>query len=344
MTKEHNIELRGQKPKSLSDKKKVTFKKIGRKKQHEVTLFSIFERPFDPFEKEKYDILLISIQENTDIVEEANKLLLELEKKKEEFNPILIKQGNKFSLVGTSPQRNKPLILTTDFNSEILKELKFSDQLQKIDKKLIPSSIYEEFELKKSHIAQSPSEKMLTYYEREAKFYLKSKGYEDTTDLFEVVNGKIKKAITTLGIPLVEAIKQRDEKQGGQTGEYLAALIDYYCQTIKNSWPPEHHACSAILDYALLIQQSYFHWYLLEDIHAPFSAGNSRINEENYMKPYYEEEAKNYFLELRKGDKKLKKEKCYMKIADELKKKHPHDPTPTASTIKSWLKNWAKNF
>lgn len=196
---------------------------------------------------------------------------------------------------------------------------------------------------------QSYAEQMLTHYENEAKDYLKAKGFEDTTGLFQVTkSGEVKRYIVGMenvldALPLVAAIEERDRNKGGQTGDFLAASIDYYCQMIQNTWPPTHTDCSAVLDYVVLIQNYHFQLYLLENIQSRYSAGKTRTSEAikaRDMKSLYEQDAIRLFHEFRtnRNGKKSSKEWCYQKIERELKKNNPDKETPKASTIKSWLK------
>lgn len=196
----------------------------------------------------------------------------------------------------------------------------------------------------REEIKQSDAEKMLTHCWSEAKIYLKENGFEDTTGLFININGKIERYREEMkkplqAMPLAAAIEERDKNQG-QTGEYLAALIDYNCQMIRSTWPPTHENCSAVMDYIILIQNYHFQWYLLEKIQKKYSAGQARIEEaslEREMKSKYEGEAKELLQAYLKEGKT--KEWSYKKVSKELKNRYLKDRTPTAGTIKWWFKS-----
>lgn len=182
---------------------------------------------------------------------------------------------------------------------------------------------------------QGFAERRLTFYHQHARDYLERKGFDDTTGHFCVTDGKVIRS-DKIWLPLFAAIEERDRATGGQTGEYLAALIDHKCRTLLNTWPPNHNECSAVLDSVVLIQEYFFRLFLLDEVHALYSAGQHRTHEANEEKNKYEFmlEAETIGRAHRKKGKN--KESCYLKISTELKAKYG-DIAPGKSAIKKWF-------
>ena len=131
--------------------------------------------------------------------------------------------------------------------------------------------------------AQSFAERRLTFYWMQAQEYLKIKGFEDTTGYFRVIDGAVINS-DTVWQPLFAAIEERDLSNGGQTGEYLAALIDHKSRMLLNAWPPTHTEYSVILNEVMLIQEYFFRLFILDEVHPQYSAGKNRTHAGNEVK------------------------------------------------------------
>lgn len=182
---------------------------------------------------------------------------------------------------------------------------------------------------------QSFAERRLTFYMQHAQDYLERKGFNDTTGHFCITNGKVVKS-DEVWLPLFAAIEERDRVTGGQTGEYLAALIDHKCRMLLNAWPPIHNECSAVLDTVMLIQEYFFRLFLLDEVHALYSAGRHRTHEvnEEKNKQNFMEEAQKICRDYRgKGENK---KNCYKKTSEDLIIEYGNS-APSEHTIKSWF-------
>ncbi|MHB1221273.1 MAG: hypothetical protein ACYC0J_04695 [Gammaproteobacteria bacterium] len=179
--------------------------------------------------------------------------------------------------------------------------------------------------------SQSPAEELLTHYQASAITYLKNKGFEEISGVFRYQDGRIIKIDDHLGMPLFAVIQERDKNE--QTSEYIAAKITFLCERLILKWPPEHSYCSEALNQAMLIQNLFFQFYLLENVHPQYSAGKARAG--NRSNPYKNEAEKTYKHYRLTG---LKKSECYRKTAKKLKKLYP-DSAPTEATIKFWFKS-----
>jgi hypothetical protein len=136
------------------------------------------------------------------------------------------------------------------------------------------------FDITAPQSEQSFAEESLTHYHTQALEYLKSRGFDDPQGWFQIINGKIKRWTEGAdhpanAMPLWAAIEKRD-KTRGQTGEYLAALIDHKCRTLLNGgWPPRPQDHSAVLDQAMFIQILAFDLYLLENVQPAYSGSKA---------------------------------------------------------------------
>jgi hypothetical protein len=125
---------------------------------------------------------------------------------------------------------------------------------------------------------QSYAEELLTLYHTQAMEYLKSKGFDDTSGLFCVLNGEVVRwrketgKLITDATSLFGAIQERDALLG-QTGDYLAALIDHNCKMLLTKWPPTPDQFKGVLDTAMLVQNHFFYFYQREKLHFNFSIG-----------------------------------------------------------------------
>lgn len=169
--------------------------------------------------------------------------------------------------------------------------------------------------------------------------YLEAKGFEQPYGYYYLRNGKILKGEEIPYYPLWGAIQERD-KEKGQTGIYLAALIIAYGDrffSAKNDFyrneKVELH--EYIMDQSAMIQALFTKLFLLDNVQSKFSAGRSRNNPENDL-THFKAEAENIFIKLR--NQNISKEECYRMIATELRKNYPNQSTPASATIKEWLK------
>lgn len=187
---------------------------------------------------------------------------------------------------------------------------------------------------------QSFADENLTHYWNQAREYLKAKGFKDIDGHFKVINGEVVQ-VNKPWMPLWSAIRERDKAKGGQTGKFLAAIIDHRYKTLLNGgWPPRPEDFSAVLDIAMEIQSYFFQLYLLTIIQPQYSAGKARTHEANEaknLKSIYFSDAEAIYRKYRA--KSYSKESCYQQTSNELKKNNPDKITPQAATIKSWLKS-----
>lgn len=168
----------------------------------------------------------------------------------------------------------------------------------------------------------------------EAKKILETKGFEDTTGFFCVIEGKIVKC-DYLCLTLWEAIQQRDK--GKKTGEYLAAIIDHKCKLFETAkreyqWHGTPKSVIAMLNTAMEIQNFHFQLFLLEQVHPQYSAGTKRMHKDKNIKSEVQIEAEKKYREYRLENRT--KENCYKLTATWLAKKFPTEKTPKAGTIK----------
>ena len=203
--------------------------------------------------------------------------------------------------------------------------------------------------------AQTYAEKALTHYWEQSKEYLKAYGFEEPEGYFKLINGEILKS-ETLWMPLWAVIEERNNSLGGQRGDYLAAIIEHKSRTLLGNWPPNPNNYSAVLDNVMQIQEFFFQLFLLEKVHAQYSAGNSRIEnaqEEKNKRKKFEVEAEKIFKKIKeekiKNKIKYSKEACYAGTENRLKELYGKKG-PKASAIKSWfksredLKTWWSNI
>lgn len=189
----------------------------------------------------------------------------------------------------------------------------------------------------------------LTEIYDDAVAYLQQKGIADPTGLFHVVDDRVERWIEGVhpaisAMPLVAAIEQRD-KMGGQTGEFLAAMIVHRGGQIQialnrfRSGDKSEGNLAFIVETALMMQGNHFQLYLLERVHSQYSAGKARTNEANEERNLatpFQSDAEDLFRQLRAQSHS--KERCYELIAERLKQSNPGKKTPKAGTIKGWLK------
>lgn len=228
-----------------------------------------------------------------------------------------------------------------------IKPIKFKNVGRKQQHEITLFAVGErEFDFEGLKPEQSFAEETLTHIHMQALRLLKERGIESVESLYylnknkEIVVWKQEEDSNELDrMILVSAIEKRDKLRGGQTGEYLAALIDQHCRTLLNGgWPPLPENHSAVLDLAMEIQDLFFKLYLLENIHPKYSAGNSRVDEAHDERnlTHFKPEAEAIYISCRKN--RVNKKNSYAETASELKRRHPTRKTPKAGTISAWFK------
>jgi hypothetical protein len=126
------------------------------------------------------------------------------------------------------------------------------------------------------------AERRLNDYYNQAKTYLTDREYTDpNSNHWRYLNGEVTECDYPWE-PLWAAIQDRDH-QGGQTGEYLAALIlcEYaQFQVAKHDymWHGTKTAVGVMLDKTVHITELFFQWDKLENIQASYSAGKKCID------------------------------------------------------------------
>lgn len=196
--------------------------------------------------------------------------------------------------------------------------------------------------------AQSYAEKRLTYWWEQAKEYLANKGFKDTNGYFIVNEKEI--VPSSMGLPLWAAIQEKDQpsvsnpqNSQGQSGEYIAALIDHKCKMLANTWPPHEAKCSATLHVAIQICELFNQLHLLDNIHPQYSAGKSRVgeahDEKRKLKEAFGEKAKSMYKKLLTKNPKLSATNCSKRIHEELEKNNLGSTIPAEETIRQWLRD-----
>ena len=136
------------------------------------------------------------------------------------------------------------------------------------------------------------TDELITHYWDTVTQYLQATGIEDPSGLWCIINGDLIRIPEnevvgrdkTTGkpipaMPLWAAIQERDKSRGGQTGDYLAALVYHHCESFIGArnqvrWnlgratqeQTQMHV-TAMSNSAMLAQTFFFQLYLLEVIH-----------------------------------------------------------------------------
>ena len=216
-------------------------------------------------------------------------------------------------------------------------EIKFQNVGRKKQHKVALFSLTEHpAELNSSVSSQNYAKNLLTHYWTQSQEYLKSKGYDNPSAYFRVIDSQVIECKPgEVWQPLFAALEERDQSTG-QSGEYLAALIEHQCRGFI-PWPPSDNQYEAVLDKAMIVQQLFFQLYLYEKVQSQYSAGKSRVKEAHERFLDFKEEAIRHYHELKKNN--LSKRKISGMIYDKLKTANPNEDTPSLEAIRGWLKN-----